>query len=135
MWVFALPGAEPRVVPRPTRLDRPARSLRDGVFTANQAAQGQQLFAQECSMCHQAANYTGVNFAAKWGEGTLGDVYQDVALTMPPANAGGLTPATYASIVAFFASESGYTAGNEALPGDVAQLRAIAIGAPGGATR
>ena len=37
---------------------------------------------------------------------------------MPPANAGGLTPATYASIVAFFASESGYPSGNVELPGD-----------------
>ena len=66
--------------------------------------------------------------------GTLGDVYQDIALAMPPANAGGLTPATYASIVAFFVSESGYPAGNEALPGDAAQLRGIAIGAPADAT-
>ncbi len=130
MWVFALPGDEPLPVPRPTRRDRPVRSLGDGVFTANQAAQGKQLFAQECSACHQAANYTGANFAAKWGEGTLGDVYQDMALAMPPANAGGLTPATYASIVAFFVSESGYPAGNADLPGDAAQLRGIAIGAP-----
>jgi hypothetical protein len=57
-----------------------------------------------------------------------------MALAMPPANAGGLTPATYASIVAFFASESGYPTGNEALPGDAAQLRGIAIGARGAAT-
>jgi alcohol dehydrogenase (cytochrome c) len=134
MWVFALPEAEPRQVPRPTRRDRPVRSLRDGVFTANQAAQGKQLFAQECAACHQADNYTGANFAAKWGDGTLGDVYQDMALAMPPANAGGLTPATYASIVAFFASESGYAPGSTALPGDAAELRSIAIGAPSAAT-
>jgi mono/diheme cytochrome c family protein len=121
-------------VPRPTRRDRPARSLADGVFTTSQAAQGKQLFAQECSLCHQSANYTGANFAAKWGEGTLGDVYQDMALGMPPANAGGLTPATYASIVAYFVSESGYPSGNAELPGDAAQLRGIAIGAPVDAT-
>jgi outer membrane protein assembly factor BamB len=134
MWVFALPAAEPSQVPRPTRRDRPVRSAGDGVFTVNQAAQGKQLFAQECSVCHQAANYTGANFAAKWGDGTLGDVYQDIALAMPPANAGGLTPATYASIVAFFASESGYVPGNTALPGDAVELRSIAIGAPAAAT-
>jgi outer membrane protein assembly factor BamB len=134
IWVFALPDSEPLVVPRPTRRDRPTRSLADGVFTASQAAQGKQLFAQECATCHQSVNYTGANFAAKWGDGTLGDVYQDMALAMPPANAGGLTPATYASIVAYFVSESGYPAGNEALPGDAAQLRGIAIGAARGAT-
>jgi mono/diheme cytochrome c family protein len=134
IWVFALPGGEPLVVPRPTRRDRPTRGVADGVFTASQAAQGKQLFAQECAMCHQSVNYTGANFAAKWGEGTLGDVYQDIALAMPPANAGGLTPATYASIVAYFVSESGYPAGNEALPGDAAQLHAISIGASADAT-
>jgi hypothetical protein len=53
---------------------------------------------------------------------------------MPPANAGGLTPATYASIVAFFASESGYAPGTTALPGDASELRTIAIGAPSAAT-
>ena len=89
-----------------------------------------RLFAQECDTCHEIENYTGANFAAKWGGGTLADVYQDFALAMPPANAGGLTPATYASIVAFFASESGYPPGNAALPGDAGQLRSIAIGAP-----
>ena len=130
VWVFALPDDEPRPVPRPTRRDRPARSLADGVFTANQASQGKALFAQECDTCHEIENYTGANFAAKWGGGTLADVYQDFALAMPPANAGGLTPATYASIVAFFASESGYPSSNADLPGDVTQLRGIAIGAP-----
>jgi mono/diheme cytochrome c family protein len=134
IWVFALPDAEPRAVPRPTRRDRSARSVADGVFTANQAAQGKQLFRQECSFCHQAVNYTGANFAAKWGEGTVGDVYLDMALAMPPANAGGLTPATYASIVAYFLSESGYSAGNADLPADATQLRDIAIGASADAT-
>jgi hypothetical protein len=129
MWVFALPDDLPQTVPRPTRRDRPVRSLADGVFTANQASQGKALFAQECATCHEAENYTGANFAAKWGGGTLGDVYQDFALAMPPANAGGLTPATYASIVAYFVSESGFPAGNADLPGDVTQLRSIAIGA------
>jgi len=131
MWVFALPDETPRAVPRPTRSDRPARSLGDGVFTANQAAQGEALFTQECDLCHEIADYTGANFAAKWGGGTLADVYQDFALAMPPANAGGLTPATYASIVAYFASKSGYPTGNADLPGDVTQLRSIAIGAAG----
>jgi alcohol dehydrogenase (cytochrome c) len=127
MWVFALPDDEPREVPRPTRRDQPQRSLADGVFTAGQAAQGEQLFELECRACHEPENYTGANFAAKWGEATLGDVYQDISLAMPPANAGGLTPATYASIVAFFVSESGHPAGRADLPGDAAALRGIAI--------
>ena len=129
IWVFALPDKTPRPNPRPTRLDQPTRSLADGVYTAAQATQGAQLFEQECRACHEPANYTGANFAAKWGGGTLGDVYQDFALAMPPAKAGQLTPATYASIVAFFVRDSGYPAGRTDLPADAARLRGIEIGA------
>jgi alcohol dehydrogenase (cytochrome c) len=128
LWVFALPDDEPREVPRPARRDRPRRALADGVYTAEQAAQGERLFEQECGACHEAENYTGANFAAKWGDGTLGDVYEDISLAMPPANAGKLTPATYASIVAYFLRSSGHPPGRAELPGDATALRAIAIG-------
>jgi hypothetical protein len=127
VWVFALPDPTPRAIPRPTRRDQPTRALGDGVFTAAQAERGARLFEQECRACHEPANYMGANFAAKWGGGTLGDVYQDISLAMPPANAGGLTPATYASIVAFFVRESGYPPGRADLPGDARALRGITI--------
>jgi hypothetical protein len=129
MWVFALPDGAPRPIPRPARRDLPTRSLGDGVFTEAQAAEGEQRFSQECRACHDPANYTGANFAAKWSDGTLADVYQDISLAMPPANAGGLTPATYASIIAFFASRSGYPVGDAELPADAALLRSIDVGA------
>jgi hypothetical protein len=128
IWVFALPEDRPRAVPRPTRRDQPVRSIADGVFTQAQAEQGAQLFEQECRACHEPANYTGANFMAKWGGGNLGDPYQDISLAMPPAKAGQLTPATYASIVAFFLGESGFQAGRTELPGDAAALRGIEIG-------
>jgi alcohol dehydrogenase (cytochrome c) len=126
MWVFALPDDEPRTVPRPHR-ELPTRSVRDGVYRSAQAAQGEQLFKQECAGCHEAANYTRENFAAKWSGGTLGDVYQDISLAMPPANPGGLTPFTYASIVAYLLHDSDYPAGNSDLPGDPRQLGGIAV--------
>ena len=129
MWVFALPDAAPRVIPRPVRRDLPSRSVADGVFTAAQAAQGKQIFEQECGTCHAAENYTGTNFAAKWSDVTLGDLYQDISLAMPPANPGGLTPASYASILAYFLEASGYPEGRTELPGDRFQLGGVTIGA------
>lgn len=128
LWVFALPDAAPRAVPRPRRVLQ-TRSVDDGVFRPAQAAQGERLFAQECSACHDAANYAGPSFLAKWAGATLGDVYQDISLSMPPANPGGLTPVSYASIVAYFLQGSGFPAGGMDLPGDPLQLRSIAIGA------
>ena len=48
---------------------RPARALaRRRRVHGESGSQGKALFAQECDTCHESANYTGANFAAKWGE-------------------------------------------------------------------
>lgn len=127
IWVFALPERNPSEAPRPVRLDVPTRSVTTGVYQASQAEQGRQLFEQECSVCHEIENYSGENLLAKWGGGYLSDIYQDFALAMPPANPGGLTPVSYASIVAYFLSESGYPTGRSSLPGNAFELRNITI--------
>ena len=130
VWVFALPEGAPSQVPRPVRADVPQRSVLDGVFSARQANEGAQLFEQECSTCHDAENYAGENLLAKWGGGTLSDIYQDISLLMPPANPGGLTGYSYASIIAHFLRETGYPEGDRALPGDTTQLRSFTIDPP-----
>jgi alcohol dehydrogenase (cytochrome c) len=128
VWVFSLPEDTPRQLPRPVRLDTPTRAVTDGIYQAAQAEQGEQLFDRECSSCHEVGNYAGANLVAKWGGGVLSDVYQDISLAMPPANPGGLTGVSYASILAYLLRESGYPAGNAALPGSAFQLGNIAIG-------
>ena len=90
---------------------------------------GEQLFNQECSSCHEIDVYSGENLTAKWGGGRLSDIYNDIALTMPPQNAGGLTPVSYTSIIAYFLRESGYESGNSVLPGDAFQLGNFTIDA------
>jgi mono/diheme cytochrome c family protein len=127
--VFSLPDNSPSELPRPVRMDTPARSVLDGVYQASQAEQGEQLFEQQCSICHEIENYAGDNLTAKWGGGVVSDIFQDISLAMPPQNPGGLTPVSYASIVAYFLSESGYPSGNASLPGNASQLRGITIDA------
>jgi hypothetical protein len=46
---------------------------------------------------------------------------------MPPANPGGLTPASYASIVAFFLSASAHPEGEQQLPADPGSLQTISV--------
>jgi len=127
IWVFSLPENEFRELPRPTRRDVPTRSVRDGVYREAQAEQGERIFEEECSTCHDIENYTGASLVAKWGGGALSDIYQDISLAMPPANPGGLTPVSYSSIVAYFLRESGFSAGDASLPGDAWQLGSITI--------
>lgn len=128
IWVFALPDGELEPIPRPQRADVPTRSVLDGVFEEAQAEEGERLWEQECASCHEAVNYRGENFATRWAPGTLNDVYQDLSLSMPPDNPGGLTPVTYASIIAYLMRESGYPASeDEALPADPFQLRGVTV--------
>jgi alcohol dehydrogenase (cytochrome c) len=127
MWVFALPDAQPAEVPRPARRAAPTRLATDGVYTAEQAAEGEAVFNRECSACHQASVYTGRNFSAKWSGRTLADAYQQISLAMPPANPGGLSAAEYASILAFFLSRSAHPEGPAPLGADPAALRTIAV--------
>jgi mono/diheme cytochrome c family protein len=128
MWVFALPDNEPTEVGRPQRPAAPTRSLSSGVFTAEQAALGEVVYATHCSGCHEAENYTGANLVNRWGGATLADVYQDLSLTMPPVNPSGLTAEDYASILAYWLSQSGYPAGGDRLPSDAFRLSGMAIG-------
>ncbi len=127
IWVFALPDAQPAEVPRRVRRAGPTRPSTEGVYTAAQAAQGEAVFNRECSTCHMASVYTGPNFGAKWSGQTLASIYDQFALAMPPANPGGLTPDSYASILAFFLSRSANPEGTQALPADPAVLRTIAV--------
>jgi PQQ-dependent dehydrogenase (methanol/ethanol family) len=132
IWVFALPDGRAHEVPRPMRAEVPDISVAAGIFSPEQAARGEQVFTQNCSGCHESDNYAGQAFQAKWGGFTLGDIYTDISVSMPPANPGGLPHEDYASIIAFLLRETGYL--NEAsaqLPADGFQLQRYVIDVPG----
>jgi PQQ-dependent dehydrogenase (methanol/ethanol family) len=132
IWVFALPDGRAREVPRPTRVDIPDISVAAGIFSPEQAARGEQVFSANCSGCHASGNYAGQAFQAKWGGFTLGDIYSDISVSMPPANPGGLPPEDYSSIIAFLLRETGYSnAASAQLPADGFQLRRFVIDVPG----
>jgi hypothetical protein len=76
-------------------------------------------------MCHKIEDHSGASFTAKWSNATLGDIFDQVSSTMPPANPGSLSPDAYASIVAYFLSRTGLPEGRTDLPGDRNVLRGI----------
>src|SRR5262245_2899643 len=107
-----------------------ATSVADGVFTSDQAERGKKQFQQTCAACHSVSEHTGKNFESKWSGSTVGDVFDLVSNTMPESDPGGLKPDEYASILAFFLSESGYKQGDKELPPDLELLKKIRIEAP-----
>ena len=133
IWVFALPDDAPHQVPRPTRASIPTQSVASGVYSEEQAARGEDVFRQNCSGCHDAANYAGQAMLTRWGSRSLGDIFSDISTLMPPANPGGLPAEDYASIVAYFLRQTGYSADeNSVLPADAFQMSRFIIDVPGG---
>ena len=105
-------------------------SVIDGVFTSSQASRGRQQYQQKCMTCHSLDQHTGQRFGIKWQRTTLGDLFDRVSNTMPQGYPASLTPAEYASILAFFLSESGYKEGEKELPSDLESLKKIRIEPP-----
>jgi mono/diheme cytochrome c family protein len=103
------------------------RSALDGVFTVGQASRGEQHFKQACESCHKVNEQAGTTFSAKWGSGTLADLFTVISTTMPQGRPGSLTADDYASILAFYLRESGYPAGAAELPADPAALARVRI--------
>lgn len=103
------------------------RSVMDGVFTADQAVRGEQQFMQACTSCHTVDKMTGNRFRTKWGDGSVGEVFDFMSNAMPEGDPGSLMPEQYASIIAFFLRASGYPAGAQELSTDKADLLKVRI--------
>lgn len=102
-------------------------TILDRVFSVAQSDRGESRFKQSCTGCHSAAQFAEPAFSARWEGRTLGDVFRYVSETMPENDPGGLTPAQYVDVIAFFLGQSGYPVGYDDLPADAAALDRIGI--------
>jgi mono/diheme cytochrome c family protein len=107
--------------------DASSASVLDGVYTVEQATRGEDLFKKVCESCHSVAEHTGKNFAANWGQSTIGDFFDLISATMPDGDPGSLRPEDYASVIAFFLKQSGYPEGKQEMPATSAALAKIRI--------
>ena len=114
-------------------------SIRDGVFTAEQARRGKIAYTGPCDRCHgfkldgasddpdmlPAPPVAGPKFLRKWNGRTLAALFEYVRTTMPANNPGYLSDAEVADIVAYMLSSSDAPAGSGELRPDA--LAAIVI--------
>ena len=109
-------------------------SVRDGVFTAEQADRGEVLYEDQCAVCHgairqfvpeMAALLGDHNFRNAWRGRSLGEMFGYIRETMPQDAPGTLTAAQTAEIVAHILRGNRLPAGEAALPGDEEALNAI----------
>ena len=88
-------------------------------FTEQQVAAGLATYQAQCASCHQndlsgsgtAIPLRGQQFLGVWNPRTAGDLIGAIRATMPPDNAGGLTPEAYVNVTAFILSANGAEAG------------------------
>jgi mono/diheme cytochrome c family protein len=105
-----------------------------GVYSADQATAGAQLYAARCAMCHgkmlEGTFETPAlqdRFIANWSKAPLSDLYDYLARAMPQFAPGSLNPDETAKIVAYLLQSNALPAGPQALPAESAALKRIML--------
>ena len=112
-----------------------SRTLWDGVYSEEQAARGEKVYAERCSKCHgdtlggqeAAPALTGATFYSNWEGETLEALSDRVRTTMPQDKPGSLTRAQNADLLAYMLRVGGYPAGPMALDGQAGAMTTVAI--------
>jgi cytochrome c553 len=117
------------------------KSTATGVYTAEQAKDGEMAFQAKCATCHgadlhstepEAPDLTEGAFKFGWQGKTIANRFEAIRSTMPYGNARSLDDQTYIDIVAYILQFNGIPAGNQKLEPDVPALEKIVVDVPAG---
>lgn len=103
------------------------RSTWSGVYTADQATRGKDLYAMHCVSCHTAVSHTGPEFAAKWEGRPFWELFSFVRESMPKSEPGSLSSHEYLTVLAYILKMNGLPTGDADLPADSTGLVRIRI--------
>ena len=99
-----------------------------GVYTADQATKGKDVYAGMCNSCHAGmGNHTGPVFRARWGGHPLAELYNFISLNMPKNDPGTLTAEDYTAVTAYLLQANGMPAGKTPMTADTLVLAGITI--------
>ena len=107
----------------------------DGVYSAEQAKRGAELYANDCASCHglaltggeSAPPLTGGEFMSNWSGLTLGDLFDRIRTTMPADRPGTLTREQTAVILAHILNVGQFPSGTAELSTRTEILKQIRI--------
>lgn len=111
-----------------------ATTVWDGVYSAEQAARGEKLYARSCGGCHRddasggddsEPPLRGPNFTGGWEGASVAELYDFVATNMPKTRPGSLPLEECIDIVAFLLKVNDIPAGAGTLTTDVKTLMGI----------
>jgi mono/diheme cytochrome c family protein len=117
------------------------RSTSTGVFTADQAKNGEAAYQANCATCHGAElrstdreipNLSDKSFKFSWVGKTIGEKFELVRDTMPPREEHSLDDQVYLDIVTYILQFNKAPTGDQRLKPDLRTLKQITIAAPPG---
>lgn len=89
------------------------KTVKDGIFTAEQVAAGQIVYDESCGTCHDMKFYADI--WEYWQDKPLLDFWFTIVAEMPAENPGVLLDSEYTDIVAYILSNRGYPSGETLL--------------------
>ena len=109
------------------------KSVKEGVYTAEQAKRGETLYKENCAACHgedlagsgPMPALAGNDFVANWK--TVGDLFEKTHSSMPASAPGSLSEPQTSDIIAFLLSKSNFPAGTTELAAKQDALKQIKI--------
>ena len=109
------------------------RTVRDGVFSAPQAARGEQLFESICMDCHEIEEFTAAGAYLEEMEGKpLWEIFEYIWAEMPEDNPASLNPRNTPMCLPTCSAFTACRAGDADMPTDRATLEAITFTRPAG---
>jgi quinoprotein glucose dehydrogenase len=115
----------------------PAKSVSDGVYTAEQAKRGEATYKEQCAACHgdnlegsgPMPALAGPDFAKSWKGKTAADLFDKIHGSMPATSPGSLTEKQTADLVAYMLSIAKFPAGSTELAASIDPLKDISLDA------
>jgi mono/diheme cytochrome c family protein len=111
-----------------------ARTAKDGVYTAAQAARGKAIFEMRCALCHgdmlegiAGPPLAGDLFLGAWDKQPISNLVDKIHATMPADAPGTLEPQQVVDLVAFMLQANTFPAGRAELGVSADALKQVAL--------
>src|SRR5271167_2233461 len=100
-----------------------SRSVRDGVYTQEQANRGKAVYAEQCASCHapglgggdETPALVGDAFLANWRTRSVDELFERIRVSMPADKPGSLSREKNSDILAYIFAANKFPAGSAEL--------------------
>ena len=92
------------------------KSVKAGVYTAEQSDRGVALFKNKCASCHAPNRFTDDLFYTSFAGKPMWEMFDVISDSMPEDDPGGMKPEEYADVIAYLLKLNGFPVGDTDLP-------------------